>query len=285
MNLNSTQIEFFKQRDLGEKINVTFDFLKRNFKEIFQLLLKTALPIVAFIVIIPAFFPEYYIGSYRQVQYFTPPVEAFFVMLIYGIGFFIASLYTQSTVLSLLYQKTMAERMGEHDFDLKQAIRKNIFVILWTSLLSGLIIMGCSLLLIIPGIIVGVMLSYASTAAIFEKSTPSQAISKCWGFGLTKWWSTLGLIIVMSLITGIIGFIFGLPAYIVSMITLFTGSGIEDSGIVMKILFYVFQVVAVFGSLLVSCLTVVALSFQYANVREIKESVSIKGQISDFENL
>lgn len=285
MYQNPTQIEFFKQRDLGEKINVTFDFLKRNFKEIFQMLLKTALPIIALIVIIPAFFPEYYIANYRQVQYVTPPIEAFLVMFVYWIGFFIASLYTQSTVLSLLYQKTMAEPFGENDFDLKQTINKNIFLILWTSLLSGLIIFGCALLLIIPGIIVGVMLSYASSAAVFEKSSPSQAISKCWSFGLTKWWSTLGLIIVMGLIAGIIGFIFSLPALIVSTITLITGAGVQDSGIVMKILFYVFQLVSVFGSLLVSSLSVVALAFQYANIREIKESVSIKGQISDFENL
>lgn len=283
MNQNPTQIEFFKQRDLGEKITVTFEFLKQNFKEIFQILLKTVLPIVAFILIIPAFFSEYYISTVKQIEYIEP--IAYLVMFIYWIGFMIASLYTQSTVLSLLYQKTMVDPTNANDFNLKEAINKNFFVILWTGLLSGLIIVGCTLLLIIPGIIVGVMLSYATSAAIFEKSSPSQAISKCWSFGLTKWGSTFGLIIIMSLIGGIVGFIFTLPTVVVSTITALSGTGLQDSGIVMKIMYYIFQLISVFGTLLVSTLSIVALSFQYANIREIKESVSIKSQISDFENL
>jgi hypothetical protein len=285
MNQNLIPIEFYKQRDLGEKINVTFDFIKQNFKEIFVLMAKTVLPIVAFIAIIPAFFPEFFISNVKQLEYVSP--SAPLIMLVYYLGYFAAMLYGQSIINTLMYQKLIVSKEGNSEFfDLKSEINSNVFKIFGTSILAGLVIMGFSLLLIIPGIIVAVMLNYAPTVAVFEKISPSKAISKCWKGGLTNWWSTFGLIIVVAIIVGILNFFTSLPATIFTYISVYTStSGGEAHGIIFKSFYFLFHTISIFGSFILSSISIIALAFQYGNIKEQKENISINKQISEFENL
>ncbi len=282
MKQTSTPIEFYKQRDLGEKINATFDFLKNNFKEIFMLLLKTVLPISAVIVIIPIFFPDFFISNYRKLDYFN--ASAPFVMMIYYIGYVIATLYTTSTVLTLLYRKSVGAQndMG-NTLDIQKEIRSNMSSIFVSGLLVGLIVFGCLLLLIIPGIIVSVMLSFVSTVVVFEKLSPSKAVSRCWKLGTTEWWPTLGLMIVVSLISGIVNLILSVPNLVVTFVIMFSQTSPEELGIIMKLVYYLTTLIATFGGFLISTVLVVAISFQWANIREIKEGYSLQNKISHFE--
>lgn len=278
MDQPSTKIEFYKQRDLGEKINVTFDFLRKNFKEIFMLLLKTVLPILAVVVIIPAFFPEYFISDYKSIQDFN--VSTPFVMMIYYFAYVYASIYATSTFLTVLYNKTMGE---DQDLNITKQIRSNMSSIFVVGLLAGLIIIGCLLLLIIPGIIVAVMLSFVTTVVVFEKVSPSRAISRCWKLGTTEWWPTLGLIIVVGLISGIVNTILSAPNLIVNTIAVLTHMNTMGSSITFKIILYLTTLLSAFGGVLISSISIIALSFQYANIREIKEGYSLQDKITNFE--
>lgn len=282
MQQPSTKIEFYKQRDFGEKINVTFDFIRRNFKEIFMLLLKTVLPITAVIVIIPAFFSEFFISNYQNLQYFNPMAPL--VMMIYYIGYIFAMLYTYSTALTLLYHKTIGSNNELNmPIDLNKEIRSNMSSIFVVGLLTGLIVFGCLLLLIIPGIIVSVMLSFTATVVVFEKLSPSKAISRCWKLGATEWWPTVGLLIVVGLIGGIINLIFSVPNVVVTFVIAFSQINIQESSFAFKLIYYITTLISTFSALIVSTISIIAIAFQWANIREIKEGYSLQDKISNFE--
>ncbi len=282
MQQPSTQIEFYKQRDFSEKINVTFDFIRRNFKEIFMLLLKTVLPITAVIVIIPAFFSEFFISNYQNLQYFNPMAPL--VMMIYYIGYIFAMLYTYSTALTLLYHKTIGSNNELNmPIDLNKEIRSNMSSIFVVGLLTGLIVFGCLLLLIIPGIIVSVMLSFTATVVVFEKLSPSKAISRCWKLGGTEWWPTVGLMIVIGLIGGIINLIFSVPNVVVTFVVAFSQINIQESSFAFKLIYYITTLISTFSALIVSTISIIAIAFQWANIREIKEGYSLQDKISNFE--
>jgi hypothetical protein len=285
MKQNSTQIEFFKQRDFGEKISATFEFVTHNFKEIITQMVIKVLPIIAIIVAIPAFFPEYFISNFIAIDNISP--SAPFVMLLYGIGYFVAAIFAQSIILNILYMKSLAPESQElKDFDLKYEINSNFWKIVGTSLLVSLICIGFTLLLVIPGIIVGTMLCFTTTVAVFEKISPGKAVSRCWNFGLTNWWSTFGLLIVIGIIGGVLNGICSIPDTVLNVAVVFLSQGGTDfHGPVFSIVYYIFHTISIFGAIVFSTLTVIAMAFQYGHIRDKIENISINKQITDFDNL
>lgn len=284
MNQFQTQTEFYKQRDLGEKINATFDFLLKNYKEILPFMLKKVLPIVLVINVIPAFLPEYYVSNWMNPNMND---SAPLVTMIYFIGYIIAIIFAQSIIISMLYKKNIVSAQEEPEYyEVNDEINGNFMKIFVTNLLVVLITGGFSLLLIIPGIIVGVMLNYASIVAIFEKISPTKAISRCWNFGLTKWWSTFGLIMIIGIISAIVNFIFSIPEFVFTFVNVILNNGnVDPENIGFGLIFYIVHSISVFGAIVLSTLTYIALTYQYANIREIKESISINSKISKFDEL
>lgn len=304
MNQPSTQTEFYKQRDFGQKISDTFSFLLGNFKEIFVMYLKTMLPIVALVSIVPAFFQKYILFGNANPNSYFENFAPIIVTILYAIVYLLITLYGQSMINTYLYKKMIIDKQPDAElFNFQKAIIKNFLRIIVLALLIMIIVSICiaipmfifvgifssspilmflfMLIGMIPGIIVIIMLSYSQAICVFENVGPIDSISKCFKFGFTKWWSTLGLVIVIGLITGLLSGILSIPNSIVQFVQMLVYYGTRP--FFLDVISYFTNILSVFGAILLSTLSVTAIAFQYAHVREIKEGVSLEKQISEFD--
>ena len=140
-------------------------------------------------------------------------------------------------------------------------------------------------ILLIVGIMyfaVGASLVYAIRA--FEKKGFFQAITRSFYLVRGKWWSTFGLLMILSLLVGVISYVFSIPASILQGISMLhnvkSGDLNAPSGIIGTIVF-VLHSLAYISQLLLYLLPTVGLAFQYFNLVEIKEA---KGLMSDIES-
>jgi hypothetical protein len=119
----------------------------------------------------------------------------------------------------------------------------------------------------------------------YERVAYFEAISRCFLLIRGKWWSTFGLIFVMSILQTIINYIITIPLAIPSFIA--TMHSIEnntfsDQSTSFATFSGIVQMVSFFTSFLLSCLTTIAIAFQYFNLVEMKEA---KGLLSRIDNI
>jgi hypothetical protein len=119
----------------------------------------------------------------------------------------------------------------------------------------------------------------------YERVAYFEAISRCFLLIRGKWWSTFGLIVVMSILQTIINYIITIPLAIPSFIA--TMHSIEnntfsDQSTSFATFSGIVQMVSFFTSFLLSCLTTIAIAFQYFNLVEMKEA---KGLLSRIDNI
>jgi hypothetical protein len=81
--------------------------------------------------------------------------------------------------------------------------------VILVSILVGLAVLGGLILLVIPGLIFGVMLSVAVPALIVENRRGTDAMSRSWNLVKGHFWHAVGVIVVAGLITGLIGGVLG----------------------------------------------------------------------------
>jgi MFS family permease len=91
-----------------------------------------------------------------------------------------------------------------------------------TSLLLFLILLFAFILLIIPGIWLGIALFLATYAVILERKGPVQSIQYSWDIVKGNWWRTFITMTIIGLIVGVAYVLIGL------VVGLLVGFGIED---------------------------------------------------------
>jgi hypothetical protein len=117
-----------------------------------------------------------------------------------------------------------------------------------------------------------VMYSLSPAIVAYEGIGALEALGRAKFLIKDKWWSTFGLIIIISIINSFVAMIFGAPAMIITfMKVLKVGGGI--SGNVPLILTTMISTV---GQVIVSSLTYIAISFQYFNLVEKREGNGLK---------
>jgi hypothetical protein len=100
-----------------------------------------------------------------------------------------------------------------------------------------------------------------------------------------KWWSTFGILFVTSLIQSTISSLFFIPWYVNFIATLLhstTGNPAEDPGFLSQLISQTFLVLYFLSNVLLYCVPLIALAFQYFNLVELKES---KGLLASIENI
>jgi hypothetical protein len=82
---------------------------------------------------------------------------------------------------------------------------KRLGSVILVSLLVGLAVLGGLILIVIPGLIFGVLLSVSIPALVVENRRGTDAMSRSWNLVKGHFWHAVGVIIVAGLITGIVG--------------------------------------------------------------------------------
>lgn len=285
---HTPQIEFYKKRQFGEKVNATFVFIRENAWPYFKVQLMISGPILLIASIIAN---QYAFDFFAFDGEFT--ANTIINMLeLYGL-MLIITLVTTTVMPAVTYGYMVAyQNNAPSDISVAKVVNgfaTRFFNILGFNILFYIVVIIASFFFFLPGIYVAIVLSLGTSIIVFEKSNPIDAFGRAFTLIKSKWWSTFGLVVVMAIIGYIINMFFGLPRAIlfgVKMFTSFEDAGnfealaeMSDTDQVLNILFSVFET---FGSILLYALTYIAIAFQYFNLVERRES---RGLVSKIEQM
>lgn len=275
--MNQAKIEFRKVRDFGALLNVTFDYIRKNFK----LLFKSNLIIASPFILLSGVFMGIYQSSMFSFAY-DQDFESIGIPFLLAMFFMIIS-YVIITVVT--YSNLMLYKQSETEtFDLDdilQMAKKNFFLILLTGLGYSFIVVFGFLFLIIPGIYLSIALSLIFIVRLEEELGFFDAVNRCIKLIRDNWWFTFGLILVVGIIQGFLMYALYIPNYIMMLATALTGIDSESSGL-NRILYIITSIISSLGALLYTISTI-AIAFHYYNLVERKEAPGLLAQIDEIK--
>ncbi len=273
--MNQTKIEFRKVRDFGGMLNVTFEYIKSNFK----ILLKSNLLISAPVILLAGVFLGIYQSSmfnfavdYDLQQIGIPfLLSMFFMMLAYLI------------IMAVTYSHLMVYKKSESGVfdidDVWQMTKRNFFMILFSAIGYTIIAGFGFLFLIIPGVYLSIALSLIFIVRLEEGLGFFEAVGRCTKLISGNWWFTFGLLFVVGIIQGFLMYALYIPTYVVMFFTAFTGIESGASGFT-KIVFIITSIITSL-SVLFYAISTIAIAFQYYNLVERKEAPGLLQQIDN----
>ena len=280
-------IQLFQQRDFGNKINATFQYVGQNFRSLGMALLYIVGPVAVVAGIASGILQSNMLkvvgesgtaqtnnpmAAFQMIGFFTSPT--FWLTMLLGI------LANVAVVLVTYAHMKIYERTKGHDIsvadvwaEVQPVIGRAIVISLLVSIITGI----ATLFFIIPGIYVGVVLWLALAVIMFENADFGRTWDRCFKLIRDKWWSTFGLIVVMGIIVAIVGLIFAIPT---ALIGFFIGAKmLPDMSTVWLV---IANVIALVGRTLLNAIIYLAIGFQYTNLVERQEG---RGLISSIDNI
>jgi len=309
------QLEFYKKRPFGDKLNATFVFIRENAKPFLKVQLLIAGPILLLMTIVINQFSFDFMNLGFAPEDLTAS-DVFRLVKLYG--FLILSGIITSAIMPAVtftymakYQTTQPELIS--NAQIIPGLGSKIFNLIGYNLLTTLIIGAVGALLalaigfsvsasaflvvifgfalLIAVVYIAVTMSLGSAIIIFEKNNPIDAIGRSFRLITGKWWSTFGLIVVVGILSAIISQLFGLPRAVFFGIKAF--ASFEEGGDLSNMLQMttgeqalniVFSVFETFGSIVTNSLIFIAIAFQYFNLVERKESKGLMSQIESLDD-
>ncbi|TDE11955.1 hypothetical protein [Dyadobacter psychrotolerans] len=279
--MKETPIVLLQQRDFGQKINASFDFAIKNFGPLLKVIFSIAGPSALLAGVAQGLFQSNLVRVGTQAnpmgtlyQYLT--IEYFFVGVFGVITYFLA--YASVSAYMVLYeQKGPSEK--PKTAEVWQKILENIPTNIGAQLLSFLLILIATLFFLIPGIYLAICFQFVVIISIREKLSVTDTLKRSYKLTIGKWWSTFGLILIMSIIASIIAIVFQFPLFVsMIMTTMGFGNGLTDS----KILTVILTIISMVGSTIVQGLIWIAIAFQYYN---LVERLDGSGLLADIESM
>ena len=272
MTNNPNCIEFQQVRNFGEVLNVTFDFVRENFKP----LMKGWLYIVGPLALTNAFISIYSIDMSSSFSQFFSLLSL--INLILGVlTYFLTYLVTLGYLHLYLHKKLPVEFN-----DLRQFTKQNFWFFTGQYIVLIIITITGFVLLIIPGLYLIIVLSIAPIIRIMERRSIFASISRARQLMSGFWWQTFGLTVVLFIILLVFGGLLQAPSIVLTFLWTFnnieagsfSGSPADN--------YPLLAVVAAIGQALAVCVNIipmVAYSLQYFNLRERKEAVSLMDKV------
>ncbi len=290
------RIDFYKARDFGQTVSVTFEFLRLHLKTLGKPLLMFSGP---FFILSGIF-----TGLSRQTIFtagmgpFSP--AQFSLSLIISILFLFAGLIL---LTAIVYNYIILYMDDENKIFEVESIwdksKRSILMIIgfsiglfflifllivpfFITIASGNVFISVLvfLLLMIPIVYITNSASLIFIVGIAEKKGFIESLKRSFKLINQRWWVTFGLVIVFGLIQGFISFIFQLPETIMSFVLLMSTADGGKSGFIPELLNIIFSVISTFSYLLYA-ITITGLSFHYYSLIEQKEAKSLLQRIEN----
>lgn len=292
-------INLFQQRDFGDKINVTFQYITQNFKSFALALLYIVGPVALVAGITAGLMQSNVFSSIsvnvdpdeknnpfaavQMLQNFLSP--AFWLAMLFSLLAILAVSLVTYAHMKVYAQKTAEinvpkDASGAVDITVNEVweeVQPMIGRAILISVLGAIITFVACFVFLIPGIYVGVVFSLALAVTAFEETDFGATWSRCFTLIRDKWWSTFGLVFVMGIISGVIGLFFAIPA---GLIGLLAGAKLLPGAL--SIWLILGSVVSTIGTTLLRCIIYIALGFQYTNLVERQEG---RGLLSAIDSI
>jgi len=280
--------DFWQQRDFGQKISATFEFIGAHWRSLGQVLLYLAVPIALVQGIVGAVLQSQTLSTIQQAGYryssgsgyVSGRFAAYSTLLqspLYLLNNIIAVSLHAVLILSVYGYLLCCVYPAQEGAPVTVAdvweVVKRQFLSTFFSLYGIWILIALGLLLLlVPGIYLGVAISLFFVVKVLENTGFSTTISRCVSLTSGKWWSTFGLLVVMGLI------IYFMFAALGIMVALFGGikSLLLSSGSASASVLVVLSAFSGLLSLLLYPPVMLAIAFQYFNLVELKEGVGLR---------
>ena len=208
------KIEFRKVRDFGDLLNTTFAFIKQNFKKLFLSLLFIAGPAIFLTGIAAGFYQSNVFSLRSSFGSFIPSALIYYFFIF--ISFQLILTVTYSYINLYLERNT-----DEFDVnDVWESVKKNLLMVLLTTIGISIILVFATILFIIPGIYLGIIFTIIYIVRIQEKLTFFESLSRCRYLITGNWWFTFALLLIFTVIQYFFTFLFLIPQYIAMFIGL-----------------------------------------------------------------
>ena len=154
---------------------------------------------------------------------------------------------------------------------------KSYFIPVLYSTVGMVVLCGlATLLLLIPGIYVGVALSMLLVVMVREDLGFLEALERCFYLVKGNWWETFGYLLVVGIIQAVIGFGVSLPAVVVYVLRILHLPGGDND-----VLLMVASSFSTIIGLLMYVITITAIAFQYFSLVEIKDGIGFIEQVNN----
>ncbi len=289
------KINFYERRELGERINVTFRFIKENWKVLLKYGALLALPFAA----IQGFF----MGDIFRMA--MDPTSMDYTQILTSYGGYILLLMGSWIVMSSFALALL--KAHEEDTLTPQTSLKDLayFVpYIGKTLIMTLLLGGLGVVLMIAGILValipvlgvvviilaaiGLLISIPALMLIyypmyFENLNAWESLKKGFSLGWKNWGSTFVMSLVLSILFGVIQYLFMIPSYVWLFANALSPSNdlVSDGAVVG----YITSFIAAFGVYLVMPASTIGIAFQYFHCREKDEHLSLQSPMDNFDNL
>jgi hypothetical protein len=274
-------IEFREERDLGQKINVTFGFLRQNLKPLLRLLLVFVVPFALLAGIFSGIYQS------RQLAEMTGAVrhDSFgawsFANSINSLHYWVSIFFSLvGVVLLMLAVYSYMIRYQDQDGQVETAevwedIKSHFISLLYSSVGAIVLCILATLFLILPGVYVYVALSMYAIIMMREEVGFLESLERCFYLIKGNWWASFGFVLVVLIIQGVIGFVASLPAIVVYVFRILHLPGGESD-----LLLIIASSFTTILSLLLYVIYITACAFLYYDLVEKKEGVGLLEKVN-----
>jgi hypothetical protein len=289
--MNDTNpIELKKSRDLGDIVQDSFRLITQNWQLLLQAVLLYAGPVYLAQGIVTGLWQyklnatmQDKMGDFGGISDPSDLLDFYSQMLgsLFGVEYLLVlviGLLGYGIVISLTYHfiKLYMENPGEPvSLDaLRTAAFRDVFPLIGFLLAVYLITIVASMLCVIPGIYVSVPLSMLYFVYVYERKSLSDSIRRCFTLVKDYWWQTLGVVIVMAVLSILV------PSIIIGIIV-GVGKVISDG----KMFTVVSSAITALVLLPFYTIFLTSLAFQYFNLVDRKEGGSSLSRIDEIGGL
>ncbi len=282
-----SKINLYKQRELGDLINITFAFIRQNAKPLFKAHVAINLPIMLGLVFLTLVM-QYFTGFGFEKQISVSAAEGFLwsVPYISNLSFISLSallFYITLGLVNTVYMHLYAQQGIENAAQIKpaqvwQGVKSNFAASFGGILLFTIAMVVGFVLCIVPGIFVVVAFWLFQSSIVFEKTDGVSSLSRSYNLVKGNWWFSFGLLLIVSILGGILAAIINLPSII---FTFFATYHVVEEGNMEAVQFapYIWFVISLLsailgyvGNFVTYTVTQIAANFHFGNLVEQKEA-------------
>lgn len=301
--------ELRKTRNFSQKLEGTFEFIRLNAKPLFKSLFFFTSPFVlAGTFLVSNIFGAYFNVFSNAGAGVETGMEEIMSIGFSAIGFMFLMAFAGSMIISTIYACVRCyEQNGGADYDTSdvwERVKKIYWTIFGTTFLYGLLFFVVYLIVMVPLALLAVVLSVliipvmyifmgfflvvmltALPAQIFEGISMGTALSKSFRLLKGRWWSSLGLLILLLLIYNVVVIIFGVPFYAGMIFSFFSTTQLdlmEDIPFYITLLKYIAGAVLLIGSFMTYSIPLVGMTIQYFGLSEEKDATALMRKIDSF---
>lgn len=307
-------IQFHHARDFSKKMNVTFEFIRQNFKSLGKAILFIAgPPILVASLFMGTFMGEFFTliqsvstnpEATDSLQTYVMSVSFWLQMILMMVFFLVSSVMSIATINNyiLLYgeKQTNQIEVGE----VWERVRSTFWMYFATMLLFAFLAIVVYIVMIIPVvllaavspglIILGIFLLFLAVFYVlfslsltffvraYEKSGFFEAIARSFKLVQGKWWSTFGLVFILYIVMICISYVFILPLYIFMGVSAFhniSADNAQEPSTSVEMITIIFTSLYYLAQMLLAALPNIGIAFQYFNLVELKEAKGLMNQI------